>query len=101
MVANATVCIGCCYIAIFRFPASPSRNIRHLRYDGTMPPEGRLFAAVRKRYEKGWASAFCVMRTSKLACLVTLDATLSGGLRESWTRRSLGCENHRRILFHV
>ena len=43
MVANGTVCAGCCYIAIFRFPApfllSPSRNIRHLHYDGTMSLE--------------------------------------------------------------
>ena len=43
MVANATVCAGGCYIAIFRFPApfllSSSRNIRHIRYDSTMSPE--------------------------------------------------------------
>ena len=112
MVANGTVCAGCCYIAIFRFPApfllSSSRNIRHLHYDGTMSCPRicptRSFAAVRKRYEKDWAGAFCVItvtRTSKLTCLATLDATvLAWSWPEPWTPRSLGCENHRRILFH-
>ena len=86
MVANGTVFAGCCYIAIFRF--RPPSSCLHLATSGTFittaPCRPRIcptrsFAAVRKRYEKDRATAFCVIavtRTSKLTCLATLDATL-------------------------
>ena len=111
MVANATVCAGCCYIAIFRFPApfllSSSRNIRRLRYDGTMSARGFVRLVHLQR------SANAMKRTGQCVLRDHGDEDFQADMPsyagrhsfrmvwpEPWTRRSLGCENHRRILFH-